>query len=146
MSESPIQILEVRAPSGEEPVAITAAITATGSQAMYTALSEQLDRRRREATATVDDLLRLREQAVLLERFEALAVARAHAVIRLTDSELRACLLELTSYADRMDGDHFQPAELRERLQTIAELTPVLWDANGVAAEAARAALEQLAP
>jgi hypothetical protein len=32
-----------------------------------------------------------------------------------------------------MDVDGFQPPELRERLQVIAEITPVLWDANAAA-------------
>ena len=36
-----------------------------------------------------------------------------------------------------LDGEHFQPAELRERLEVIAQITPVLWDANATAAAAA---------
>jgi hypothetical protein len=146
MSESPVQILEVRGAHGEQAVTVTAAITTAASQAIFVALSEQLDRRRRETTATADELLALREQSALAERFESLALAGGHAIVSLSESELRACLLDLTDYADRVDGDHFQPADLRERLETIAALTPVLWDANAAAAAAARASLEKVAP
>jgi hypothetical protein len=53
-----------------------------------------------------------------VERFEPLASARAHAIVCVSDAELRTCLLALTDYADRVDGEHFQPSALRERLQT----------------------------
>lgn len=139
MHETPVQVLEVRAGDGERPVTITAAITADASQAILIALSEALDRHRREPVASVEDVLRLREQASLVERFEPLASAGAHAIVQLTELDLRSCLLALTDYADRVDGEHFQPADLRERLQVIAEITPVLWDANATAAETAAA-------
>ena len=125
---------------------ITAAVTADASQAMYVALSEQLDRRRARPTATVDDLLALREQTALVERFAPLASARAHAIVSFAASDLQACLLDLTEYAQRVDGEHFQPAELRERLQLIAEITPVLWDANASAAAAGGDPLTRVAP
>jgi hypothetical protein len=54
--------------------------------------------------------------------------------VRFPASDLRACLLELTQYSERVDGEHFQPVELRERLQVIAQLAPVLWDAHASAA------------
>ena len=146
MDEPAVQVLEVRSAAGERPVTITAAVSAQASQAIYTALSEQLDRRRRNAAATAEDLLALREQMALVERFQALAAARAHAIVSLSDSELRACLLELTDYADRVDGEHFQPTDLRERLKTIAEVTPVLWDANAAAAAAARESIPHPTP
>ncbi len=79
-------------------------------------------------------MLVLREQQSLVERFAPLATAGAHAIVRFTESELRACLLDLADYAERVDGEHFQPVELRERLQTIAQIVPVLWDANATAA------------
>jgi hypothetical protein len=132
--ENPIQILEVRGDEPDRPVAITAAVTADASRAIFVALSEQLDRRLQWATETVEDVLVLREQQALVERFAPLASAGAHAIVRFTESELRACLLELANYAERVDGEHFQPVELRERLQTIAQIVPVLWDANANAA------------
>jgi len=136
MQEAPVQILEVRAGESDRPVTITAAVSADASGAILTALSEQLDRRRREPTQSVEAVLALREHTALMERFEPLATAGTHAIMSLSDAELRACLLELTHYADRVDGDHFQPVELRERLQLIAHVTAVLWDANAAAAAA----------
>ena len=114
----------------------TAAVTAAASRAIFTALSEQLDRRRREPTAGVNDVLALREQTTLVEHFEPLASAGAHAIVQVTESDLRTCLLALTDYADRVDGEHFQPPDLRDRLQVIAQIIPVLWDANATAAAA----------
>jgi hypothetical protein len=137
MQEQPIQILEVRADQQDRSVAITAAVTADASRAIFVALSEQLDRHRRQPTESVEDVLVLREQQSLVERFAPLAGAGAHAIVRFTETELRACLLYLTDYTERVDGDHFQPVELRERLEVIAQITPVLWDANAAAAAAA---------
>jgi hypothetical protein len=133
MQENPLQILEVR---GDEhhPVAITAAVTADASRSIFVALSEQLDRHLHRPIETAEDVLVLREQQSLVERFAPLATAGAHAIVRFTESELRACLLELTNYTARVDGEHFQPVELRERLATIAQMVPVLWDANASAA------------
>jgi hypothetical protein len=136
MQEHAIQILEVRADERDSSVAITAAVTADASAAIFVALSEQLDRHRRQPTESVEDILALREQQSLAERFAPLANAGAHAILRLTDSELRTCLLDLTAYAERVDRQHFQPVELRERLEVIAQITPVLWDANATAAAA----------
>ena len=134
MPEHPIQILEVRGDRHGDPVSITAAVTADASREIFVALSEQLDRHLHRPTETVEDVLVLREQQSLVERFAPLAGAGAHAIVRFTESELRACLLELTNYAERVDGEHFQPVELRERLATIAQIVPVLWDANATAA------------
>jgi hypothetical protein len=134
MQEAPVQILEVRAGEAERPVTITAAIAADASRAIFTALSEQFDRRRRGLATSVEDVLTLREDVVLMERFEPLARAGADAIIRFSRSDLRACLLELTDYAGRVDDEHFQTVELRERLRLIAQITPVLWDANAAAA------------
>ncbi len=145
MEQTPVQILEVRAAEAERPVTITLALIDAASQAIFTALSEQLDRRRRDGTDTVEDVLALRDHTALLERFEPLATAGAHAVLSLTTAELRACLLDLTDYADRVDGDHYQPAELRDRLSLIAEITSALWDANAAAAAAERS-LPEAAP
>jgi hypothetical protein len=136
MQEDPIQILEVLANDEERSVTITAAVTAGASRAIFIALSEQLDRRRREPTASVEDVRALREQTALVERFEPLATDGGHAIVRFIEPDLRACLLELTHYAERVGGEHFQPVELRERLQMIAEIIPVLWDANATAAAA----------
>jgi hypothetical protein len=136
MHDDPLQILEVRADGGQRPVTITAAVTGDASRAIFVALSEQLDRRRAAPTASVSDVLALREQTALAERFAPLATAGAHAVVQFTDSELRACLLDLTGYTDRVDGDHFQPVELRERLRVTAQITAVMWEANTTAAAA----------
>ena len=136
MPENPIQILEVRADDQDRSVSITAGITADASQAIFVALSEQLDRHRRQPTESVEDLMGLREEQSLVERFAPLATAGAHAIVRFTESELRACLLDLTDYVGRVDGEHFQPVELRGRLQVIAQMTPVLWDANATASAA----------
>jgi hypothetical protein len=139
MQENPIQILEVRADEQDRSIAITAAVTADASRAIFVALSEQLDRHRRQPTENAEDVLALREQQSLVEQFAPLATAGAHAVMRFSESELRACLLDLTAYAERVDGEHFQPVELRERLEVIAQITPVLWEANATAAAAAGA-------
>jgi hypothetical protein len=136
MPEDPIQILEVRADPARRAVMITAAITADASRAIFIALSEKLDRCRAQLTASVAEVLALREQTALVERFAPLATAGAHAIVQLSESELRACLLDLTGYSQRVDGEHFQPLELRERLQVTARITTVLWEANAAAAAA----------
>ncbi len=136
MPEDPIQILEVRADGEHRSVMITAAVTADASRAIFIALSEQLDRRRAHLTASAGDVLALREQTALVERFAPLATAGAHAVVQFTESDLRACLLDLTGYTDRVDGEHFQPLELRDRLHVTAQITAVLWEANATAAAA----------
>jgi hypothetical protein len=136
MHEDPIQILEVRADAEHRSVTITAAVTADASRAIFIALSEQLDRRRAHLTTSAGDVLALREQTALVERFAPLATAGAHAVVQFTESDLRACLLDLTGYTDRVDGEHFQPLELRDRLQVTAQITAVLWEANATAAAA----------
>ncbi len=138
MQEAPIQILEVRAGEGEAPVTITFTITADASQAVFTALSEELDRRRNRPVAGVEELLALRAQVALIERFDPLA--GAHALICFSDADLRACLLGLANYENRVGGEHYQPLDLRERLQVIAEIAPILWDANATAAAAVVAA------
>jgi hypothetical protein len=139
MEDSPLQILEVRSDGTEAVVTVTAAASADATKAIFVALSEQLDRRRAAPAMSLEDVLALREHTALAERFEPLAHADAHAIVSVSDTELRICLLELTSYAERVDGEHFQPSELRERLRVIAEITPVLWDANAAAAAAAEA-------
>jgi hypothetical protein len=145
MHEHPIQILEVRVDERDRSVAITAAVTAEASAAVFVALSEQLDRHGRRPTESVEDVVALRERQSLAEKFAPLAAAGAHAIVRFTASELRGCLLDLTDYAERVDGEHFQPAELRQRLQAIAQITAVLWDANSSAAAAERGPLTQAA-
>jgi len=146
MREDPLQILEVRTGEADGSVTITAAVTAEASQAIFIALSEQLDRRRRQPTDSVEDVLVLREQISLVEQFAPLATAGAHAIVRFSEPDLRACLLNLTDYAERVDKEHFQPVELRERLRVIAEITPVLWDANATAAAAGGEPLTPVAP
>jgi hypothetical protein len=146
MDENPIQILEVRADEQDRSVAITAAVTADASRAIFVALSEQLDRHRPRPIESIEDVLALREQQSLVERFAPLASAGAHAIVRFTESELRACLLDLTDYAERVDGEHFQPVELRERLKVIDQMTLVLWDANATAAAAGGEPLARAAP
>jgi hypothetical protein len=146
MQEHPIQILEVRADERDGSVAITAAVTADASRAISVALSEQLARHRHHLAESVEDVLLLREQQSLLEQFAPLATTGAHAVMRFTDSELRACLLDLTAYAQRVDGEHFQPVELRERLEVITQTTAVLWDANAAAATVSAQPLTPAAP
>jgi hypothetical protein len=146
MQETPIQVLEVRAGEGEGPVTITAAVSADASRAIFIALSEEHDRRRQDPTASAADVLALREHTELLERFEPVARVGAHAIVQATDVDLRTCLLVLTDYAARVDSEHFQPLDLRERLQVIAQITPVLWDANATAATAAAAARGPMRP
>jgi hypothetical protein len=136
MPEDPIQILEVRASHTAPAVMVTAAVTADASTAISTALSEQLDRSRQHSTDSVEDVLALRRQGELVERFAPLARAGGHAVVQLTDEELRDCLLGLTEYRERVDGEHYQPLELRERLQLTAQIISILWDANGTVSAA----------
>jgi hypothetical protein len=133
MEEVPTQILEVRPGGLGSDASITLSVSSQAARVILTALSEQLDRRRAEPLEGAHDVHGLRQATELVERFEALAAADAHAVVRFSGDELRSCVLELTSYADRMDVDGFQPPELRERLQVIAEISPVLWDANAAA-------------
>jgi hypothetical protein len=93
MQESPIQILEVRAGDGDRPVTVTAAVSGDACRAILTALSEQLDRRRGEPLATVEDVMALREHTALVERFAPLAAADGHAIVAFSELELRTCLL-----------------------------------------------------
>lgn len=135
VDELPIQVLEVRFAGREAPPSVTLSLSAESNRAILTALSEQLDRRRSRPLEEAQDVLELREATELVERFEALAAAEAHAVVSFSPDQLRSGLLELTGYADRMDIEGFQPPELRERLRLLAEITPVLWDANAEAAQ-----------
>jgi hypothetical protein len=144
MRDSPIQILEVRAEQ-DLSVAIIAAVTAEASRAMSVAFSEQLDRHRYQLTESVADVVALREHQSVVERFIPLAAAGAHAIVRFTESELRTWLLDLTGYTERVDGEHFQPVELRERLHVIAQIIPVLWDANATASAAGGESLTRTA-
>ncbi len=139
MEEAPVQILEVRSGEGERPVTITAAITAQASRAIYAALGEELDQRRREPVPSPEDVVALREHVELMERFEPAASGAAHAILHFSASELRECLIALTDYEARVGGEHYQPPELRERLAVIGQITPTLWDANAAAAAASTA-------
>lgn len=139
MQQTPVQTLEVRAPESGGAVTITLAVTAEASQGVFTALSEQLDRRRRAPIEDAEDALALRHHVELMERFEALAAAEASGIVCLTANELCSCLLELIDYAERVDGEHYQPPDVRERLQLIDQVAPVLWDANAAAAAAVAA-------
>lgn len=112
---------------------ITLSASAEACRAMFVALSEQFDRKRAEPLEGAEHVHELRRAAGLVERFDALAATGAHAVVQVSPEELRGCLLELTGYGDRMDVDGFQPADLRERLQVIGKVNPVLWDANAAA-------------
>lgn len=146
MPEDPVQILEVRANPGARTVTVTAAVTAPAADAIFIALSEQLDRSRRESTESVEAILELRRRMELVERFAPLARARAHAVVQLGAEELRGCLLGLSDYRERVDGEHYQPAELRERIALTARITAVLWDANASVAAAGDDVLSCAAP
>jgi hypothetical protein len=140
MLETTVQILEIRAGDETLPLTITAAVTSEATTAIHTALSEQLDRRRHQPTESPDDVAELREEIALVERFAELAAAGAHAVVSLSRDELQSSLMGLTRYVDRVDGEHFQTAELRERLEVIADVLASMWDANAAAAEAQAAA------
>jgi hypothetical protein len=140
MQETAVQILEVRAGDETRPLTITVAVTSDAAGAIHTALSEQLDRRRQEPMESPDDVSELREAITLVERFAELAAAGAHAIVSLSQDELQSALMGLTQYADRVDGEHFQPPELRERLEILADVTATMWDANAAAAEAQAAA------
>ncbi|HET9718897.1 MAG TPA: hypothetical protein VFP55_02350 [Solirubrobacteraceae bacterium] len=133
MEESAAQILEVRPAEVGGDASITFSVSSQASQAALVALSEQLDRRRAAPLESAEDVQELRQATELVERCEALAATGAHAVVHFSPEELRACLVELTGYVERMDVDGFQPPELRERLRVIGQITPVLWDANAAA-------------
>ena len=145
MAEDPIQILEVRADPAQRSVTVTAAVTAGTANAIFIALSEQLDRRRAQATESVEDVLVLRQRIELVERFAPLARAGAHAIVQFSEQEVRDCLLELSEYRERVDGEHYQPLELRERLQLTAQITAALWDTNARVAAAERELLPSAA-
>lgn len=136
MAEDPIQILEVRADQPAGPVTVTAAVRTGAADAIFVALSEQLDRNRRQSTDSVEDVLVLRRRIDLVERFAPLAKAGAHAIVQLSADELRDCLLQLSDYRERVDGEHYQPPELRERLQLTARIAAILWDTNATVAAA----------
>lgn len=129
-----VQILEVRGGGDEPEVTITAAIAADAIGALCTALSEQLDRHAQIRSENAEDVLRLREHSVLVERFQPLAAAAGHAVVSFSRAELHTCLVELTHYVERLDDEHYQAPDLRARLQIIDRVTPVLWKANAAAA------------
>jgi hypothetical protein len=137
MPEEPIQILEVRGDDPSRPTAATVAVSADAAHAIFVALSEQLDRRRARPMTSADEMLEVREQAEFTERFAPLVSAGANGVLELTQDELRDCLLGLSDYRARVDGDHYQPPELRERLALTAEIEAILWDANATVAEVA---------
>jgi hypothetical protein len=139
MPEPSVQILEVRA-DDVRPLTITVAVTSDAASAIHTALSEQLDRRRQEPVESPEDVAELREEIALVDRFAELAAAGAHGIVSLSQDELQSSLMGLTRYADRVDGEHFQPAELRERLLVIQDALASMWDANAAAAEAQAAA------
>lgn len=133
---APVQILEVRAGDDNRPVTVTAAFAAPASQATFLALSEQLDRLRRVPATSIEEVLAMRERVALVERFEPAASAGAHTIVRFSAPELHDCLLALTDYRDRVDGEYYQAPELRDRLRLIDQITTVLWDANAAAASA----------
>jgi hypothetical protein len=145
MPEDPIQILEVRANGAEHAVTVTAAVTAGAANAIFIALSEQLDRGRWHSTDSVEDVVALRQQTELVERFAPLARAGAHAIVQLTEDELRGCLLGLSDYRERVDGEHYQPSELRERLHVTVQVIATLWDTNAAVAAAADGRLSRAA-
>lgn len=140
MQETSVQILEVLAGDETRPLTITVAVTAEAAGAIHIALSEQLDRRRQEPVESPGDVAELRDAIALVERFTELAAPGAHAIVSLSQEELQSALMGLTQYADRVDGEHFQPAELRGRLAIIADVVASMWDANAAAAEAQAAA------
>ncbi len=135
MPEDPIQILELRADAAHRLVT-TVAVTADAGQAIFIALSEQLDRRRWQSAASVEEVLTLRDRTEFAERFAPFVTSGAHAIIQFSEQELRDCLLDLSDYRERVDGEHFQPVELRERLRLTAQITAILWDANTAVADA----------
>jgi hypothetical protein len=143
MQEDQIQILEVRAGDAGRPTTATASVSADGANAIFIALSEQLDRRRAQPMATADEVLTVRDRADLVERFVPLVSARASGVIQLTEDQLRDCLVDLSDYRGRVDGEHYQPLELRERLEVTAAVEAILWDANAAVAAAAQEALNR---
>ena len=134
MADDPLHVLEIRGDDPQRPVTITAAVTAAAGHAIFVGLSEQLDRRRAQQLTSADDVVLLRSRIELSERFAPLERAGAHAIVQLTEDELRDCLLELTAYRERVDGDHYLTPDLRERLAVIAQIAPVLWDANATVA------------
>jgi hypothetical protein len=123
-------------------VTITAAVPADANRAIFMALSEQLDRHR----ARHDQRGRTRVARADGARgtFRAAFTADAHAIVCLSEADLRDCLLGLMDYAHRVDGEYYQPLELRQRLQVIARITPVLWDANCTAADVAAETTSQI--
>jgi hypothetical protein len=138
-----LQILEVRAPEGERPLTITAAIGPGTIQAICTALSEQLARHGQEPTEKAEEVLKLRERSALVDRLQPLADADAHAFVGFSYGELCTCLVELTRYVQRADGQDYRPPDLRERLQVIGRIFPILSDAEIQASTVAAAASEE---
>jgi hypothetical protein len=137
MADEPVQILEVRGDDPHRPTTATIAVTGKAARAIQIALSEELDRRRASPMTSADETLELREHAEFVERFTPLSSGedRAVAVLPLTEDELRSCLLGLSDYRARVDGEHYQPLELRERLALTAEIEAILWEANAAVAQ-----------
>jgi predicted RecB family endonuclease len=140
IEDASLQVLEVRAAECEPAVTITAAIAVGAIQAMFTALTEQLDREAQAPSEKAEDVLALREQTALIERLRPLAAADAHAVVSLSQAELGICLRELAQYVGRADREGYQPPDLRDRLRVIERILPILRDAETEAATAAAAA------
>jgi hypothetical protein len=137
--DASLQILEIRAAAGEHTATITAAISASAIQAICTALSEQLDRDGQAPIENAEGVQELREHRALIERFEPLAAARAHAVVSFSQAELDICLQELTGYVRRADGEGYQTPDLRDRLRVIDLILPMLSAAQTEAGIAAAA-------
>lgn len=124
-----VQLEEVRGLGPDRPAAVTLSWSAAAIGAAAQAFSEQLARRRSAPLQDAGDVLVLRAQATLGERFQELSIAQASAMVVFDDTELASIRSALCAYVRRVDVDAYQPPELRERIAVLREVTVALCEA-----------------
>ena len=143
-----VEAQEIRSHGPDRPVAVTATWSAPALQAVAAALSEQLARLGQDPVEDADQMLVLRHQTLLAERFADHASAGAHALLAFDDTELSVCANLLNDYLRRVDGDDagYQPPELREQLRILRLVQASLCEIVSEARAAAVAAREHAIP
>jgi hypothetical protein len=119
--EQTVHAEEIRSQGPDRPVAVTATWSSQALEATAAALSDQLARLRQTPAEDAEQVLVLRNQTALADRFAEHASAGAHAMLVFDDTELCVCMRLLNDYLVRIDGDDagYQPPELREQLHTV---------------------------
>jgi hypothetical protein len=139
---------EIRSLGPDRPVAITASWSAEALSAVAAALSEQLARLRQTPAEDADQVLMLRQYALLADRFAEDAAAGANAILMFDDTELSVCETLLRDYVLRVNSADagYQPPELREQLHTVRLVRTGLCEIVSEARAAAGAGRERPLP